>query len=1406
MKKTRRVLPYLMVLALIMSLFTGMVGKTVQVKADPSFKVLEIVPDESMAMFKYYALSTPTDEMLLNWQGNQWLKKYLDENNIVEDKVSGSTHTYVSKDYFRQQILVPAGYSASTNVIVKTRTAATCKVEDVAEADFIVINSSVPIYYTVDNNNQQHVNYNGKQYRFGYDVLSGLTYYDNPRPRFKTNETIEVDGKNVEVKYDFDWDVVYAIFKKVAGVDSDPIPYMIDYNMFLSLKNYGTGINLNNGFYGTGTNENWIDYLGSNKKFSYLSADQLDDVAESAQVSEGAKDEPGRYGSNTNTFKLYSLLASMNPASLYGIYCASHDDDYGIDEKGNFLSVGIDSSNNPTIFDLQDYETWGGEHFKPRFLTSDKKNWATIKANLGWIEESDLTSLLNWDITKKFAKQIGGGNGRGIVYFNDMLAGMSLTKKVTEGGTEKTKKVLSEMIKSFSSAKEKNNYYQYRILIVQPNGIDAYVNRSIVSDIVKFAETRDKGLVAGVKVECISMYQFANLTKDLTENYDIIYFGSNNGGQAMGKSMYYAAYGEESEIPESDRRWQSDTADTVRSGNDMTVAKKNELNSFIHNGHVVIVSNSLKSALGSKVDKNTNIYEFLNGLTYNDGKNNSTVFEDTESNGQGLNYGVICDTLKRAGNFSLRCDTLPPQYVSEIQTDFLSQNGFAGYHTKNKSISGHSNFINNDSHKNRGLQFDIFVDDNGAKHDYSVDLYVDMNLNGRFENTKEEHKSLSDVKGMSSFSDNVSFLPSDYVGAVTWKIVFTEKGTPSGVTHSVSKTGFSACRAETKKQKQVINILQVYPTDFSSDFGSTTSNRASWGSNPNLLLPTQKEVYDAKIANGGKKISEYSANSNDGITSIASYFSGYLSDVVSTSVNTGEDDMYVFGTSSSVSGEPVPLTYTKNTRAGAILSNSSFCYYFLEKQNDYEIHCTRFSVAEWNAYTRKSGSPTITFDNTEKKIKYPSLVNTAEDGEDPEWETVDTYCDLLMIGFGNNMDYMSQDGISVITDYMAPAAGEGGPTFIGNGVITTSPNNSLATELRNIIGQDRYNVTYYDEHGTIPSNPKDLPYTSGKARSNTDYVAELQGYTRTTKELIQSNGSNPATMMKTNDTTFAHFPYNVPTYMKNTAAQIQQFQLNLEDPDIVVSFAKYSTAGGGSYGNWGDGRDNYYLYKKNNITFCGFGNTYNNKTWDQKGSVMTMPETMLIVNALITSSKFKSGGDQPNPYFDCKDPDHSTTEKTVGDKTEYYDFTYTDYDTSSVVSDADKPVENSSVNTSSNIRKVLYKATVAAGTAVLKASITNGATTSGVPIEIYECDSKGVEKDMESEGNLSDGVTIKTGYYLLYVPLDANDSVYDGLLNLGFKYSTNQNQFDMILTVTQNGTMVEKHYLMLIRRGMFPIS
>lgn len=939
---------------------------------------------------------------------------------------------------------------------------------------------------------------------------------------------------------DISWKVAYEIFKKVAGVNTESARFIIDKTVYTK----ATTNNITNPEFFVGTDGvNGMSSAWGNEA-SYLKMKVMNSAS----------------GYSKNITKLYIMLEVMDPATFYGLFFNQHRESYYVDyQTGDFLSYGLDMSNNVQMMEpAYRYSSWFPKMFVP-FFALNSASYSNLYTDMG-IDVGDQWSDNSSDLTHTDSNKKRG------YAFN----GESTTVRQA---------VTAYNGKSYTNIT--NNGHTYRVLVVSPN-YSAGKGAELAYSILKDAYSSNQGLLGGIKITTLSMYQFAGDTDKIKDKYDAIYFedGSDSQANDLRNGKLYGDYNS------------SKTFTAYRLGNstsvhydglDLTDKKLEQLKAF---DKIIIVSNSLKDKKGNW--GSSNIKDYFDSFTASGNK-----YID-KNNFTGLKAKI--DSLNTPNMVVI---SQPITYASDTDFDWYCQDGGANntsdswqdYLTVINSLDADQRYLSPEDGVYK-LKFTYKVDSSAT-----IKLYVDTNNDGRFEGDVKQTESVS------AGTHDFEFTLPSYSGGYYWKFE------ASGSGGSTYITGISAIKASGKR---TINILQVIPVD---------ENGNKWGSSDdvaatNILLPMKSEIAAAKAANRVNgtttkrgNITQYNINPGSNTRlNIDTYFEGVMRvqvknqpvdfthstyDLVRYSNNGQISEAAWANSGESIQSSP-------NTgRAKALILNASLFYYFLEKTGGYDLNVLRISTDEFSARLNLSDeSPDsaykITQDPTTGALYYMDPTSSVTDPKI-------VGCDLLMIGCSNrfvNSGYNDTTVINTISDYVS----KGQHVYVGGGVIQPA-GDRLSDALLNSLG--------FNRHG------------AGSVENYTHAVSNGQ---------VRNNGG-VGVAVKTNEGTMASYPYIIPSNLRiaNSSSSSPVYQLDLDkNSDISVFFASCGLDAGrkAGYNGLGDVINNYYLYKRGNITFTAIGQNHG-QVFGQKAVGIKIPEAALLVNAIASSSD--PGNNDPTP-------------------------------------------------------------------------------------------------------------------------------------------------------------------------------
>lgn len=526
----------------------------------------------------------------------------------------------------------------------------------------------------------------------------------------------------------------------------------------------------------------------------------------------------------------------------------------------------------------------------------------------------------------------------------------------------------------------------------------------------------------------------------------------------------------------------------------------------------------------------------------------------------------------------------------------------------------------------------------GAKKEdsYQWKLYVDSNSDGRY----TTNEMIASGSGKAEENIHVSGkLPQTYEGAAPWKLVVYSSKNSKIRTEKTGLTAFRAMSSNLDRIRTQIKILQI------------TSNDNSTMNLEELLNPSRGKT--SLLYHYTKDLEDFNISVNTiTVQELERWYEGE-GNAYDPRNPVGTDklmdyDMLIFGFGDH---------YSDISNANGVLSNVQ-------------------------AFIDSGKSVMITHDTT-------SFINLPKNDFDMLKK------DLPYWGYGFNKYLRGRAGM----DRFGAQKAAGDQTTYDTATIPKQARTKKIYEKNGNTYPEMQGFTYgaLVAYGN-PSNVQDqwtFLYDSSmddRHKANQEYPPFAYGNALQIGTAIDNYKSNFIT--KVNQGQITTYPYIIPDGIKVGTTHMQYYQLNLDDPEIVVWYAlsdnkslqypgneKYADVDHsyetGPYSvSPNDGRNNYYLYSKGNIMYSGVGHTAIDKLVD---SLSDHPEyeyeVKLFINTIIAT--YRLGATAPKVTV--------INEDAVSNKTEYtfyedYDATL-DYSSSNkrirfIAEDMNFPVEN----------------------------------------------------------------------------------------------------------------------------------
>ena len=265
--------------------------------------------------------------------------------------------------------------------------------------------------------------------------------------------------------------------------------------------------------------------------------------------------------------------------------------------------------------------------------------------------------------------------------------------------------------------------------------------------------------------------------------------------------------------------------------------------------------------------------------------------------------------------------------------------------------------------------------------------------------------------------------------------------------------------------------------------------------------------------------------------------------------------------------------------------------------------------------------------------------------------------DMLIVGFADMSTDLSDAAIQKVKEFS-----NSGKTILfthDTTYVTTTHQTTIA--FREKLGMDRFGMMLKRAGKSIGeiALEKDLPYIPNKEQRNDNsnvYFQQLYGYTdQTALRFAESNpielkALTTKNITKVNDGQITSYPYRIDESMLVAPTHHQYFQLDMEDPDLVVWYClKTDNDSDKDVYVKNDVRNGYYIYSKGNITYSGTGHMVNAASF---GEIPDM-EVKLFVNTIVAAYRSTPAVTQ----IEINNEDKTSLDGII-------DYLYVDYDTS----------------------------------------------------------------------------------------------------------------------------------------------
>ncbi len=721
------------------------------------------------------------------------------------------------------------------------------------------------------------------------------------------------------------------------------------------------------------------------------------------------------------------------------------------------------------------------------------------------------------------------------------------------------------------------------------------------------------GLLPGFKHQVLidqqTTKEFIGKVEDLNGTYDLIYIGLRDStlGQASFRdttmrNLIYMHVGDLvllKQVAEGHNlvSWDTSVKDSPfpihLAGNDITNRRKEELLSYARAGYPIILQddfyNNTDKVNSMTVDTASYMFQLADTLG-KDSQYNSSLFLEHK-------VGATAFETKLRKNFTtIIMSKQPVTYKDKITK---AEQG--------EIISDAEIYVNGEDRTNKTLTYEFIIQDMSVGERYGLSFYLDLNSDGYFDPAierqqieniicKEDNRLVKANELKENTRYELSLDVSTFQGVLPWKLSLERLESDlsySGIRRDI--TGMAAIK-NTKERKVELRILQLY-----------SKNRLS------IALPTEEDIKKSG-ADGFHTEEEIKKIGIDGLKKkIINSFVGKIT----------IDD----------------LTFSEENNNANLARATGLFYYYTKDLEDYQITFERISVERFVQLCKQA----------------PSTID------------ISGY-DMLIIGFADMCTDLSEEAAAnKIKDF----ANQGKTILFTHDTTFVTSTHKTTSAFREMLGMDRFGMMLKRDAMRIEDKPidkimediaakKDLPYIPNKqqiANSSNVFYKQLYGYTDQTA--LRFALANPISLgeltttyvTKVNDGQITSYPYVIDETVMVAPTHHQYFQLDMENPDIVVWYCLKTDSGNTTREVYekNDVRNGYYIYSKGNITYSGAGHMLSAASFGE----MPDMEVKLFVNTIVAAYRSTPAVSQ----IIINNEDKTSPDGII-------DYLYVDYDTS----------------------------------------------------------------------------------------------------------------------------------------------
>ena len=961
------------------------------------------------------------------------------------------------------------------------------------------------------------------------------------------------------VDKDLNWNVAKALFTRVSD-KKNPVTIIMDSSIYTNaldkssktVKTYQYKLN-REVKYENGKFNNSYQKVGNNGLFN-----KTDFEAGNSKAS------------NNNAYKLFLMSMFRDPIEFYNLFMES-----GLIESGGEYQLQSGDANS----------YWNTYTFLPctgdlasdngQFKRADETYW---KDSMGITLDLNSKNYINcnivsWDTSRE--SFISGINNL-----------QSFKDSVKSGSKDYT---LVDVIKLLQDYTPKANVdgKEYKVLELQPaKGYD--LSPVVIERMIPYTSYSDNSSIS-LKITKMTTAEFIGRTDELTSCYDMIYIGNNTKGlwQKDGKTYYgannddmngviYAHVGAKvnfnygspsthsSSAYENSNGYalfrQGDSGSLRYSGNDITNLKKKDLETYLTTGLPIVVASGLcEDAMKSSptyfnFPDNNNMRNFLKG--------NKDDLMDLQFNYRTASAKDLEQQLSRLTKAK------PNLTVTNISGSGRAS-GSAGSYSGDQ-LNKNMEFTFSSTTNRHQLTINYKIDDEGAGDNYTLELYVDKNADGRFVSTERVGRRAARSGGVTqSYAFNVN---TNYRGALTWKLVVYPN---SNKTLKCSQEGYATIKFDDVVGGKKVKVLQVQ--------AANATHATSWGGEK----ARQVQLTDAAFTNLFDQIRNDYDIQIDLIDLQDFTYGGGMS-------GAGSDDNH---------GKWKDSSGNVHTRETLQTDYHMIIFGFADSYRDLEFNDIKIAK-DVDDYIAAGKSVLFTHDLT-SQINNEDVINETGAHLGSFMETTN--------GKGFNKWMRDRMGLNRFDQDVRVGSNKASKAYDS----MTSGTDKYGFTYTTLMQYSNFRRAWPENVNNIANAVKD----KGFYGPYNNLLCNLYTANRDWPDIGNGYQSNRITNVNNGQITSYPFDLSQETgditsdgKYKIAPTHGQYYQLNMEDEEIVCWYALSDDNGDGK--GWyttspNDVSNNYYIYNKGNVTYSGVGHS--------KTGEMTVFERKLFVNTIVAA-------------------------------------------------------------------------------------------------------------------------------------------------------------------------------------------